>query len=440
MKYKTTTILLLFTLAFYLQDRYAISYNDDWNYAFIVQNEYSNFQSAANDFMKRQPVQSLHDAIISQSIDYFKTNGRFIIHTIVQYFCGTKTIQQFVILNSCMFALFTLLVIKLVNKTLDTWNLLILLSAIWILLPHKGITFMGNITCSVDYLWSCTGTLFFIFIFQSLLLNRKTYTHPILLLIILYAFIAGSLQESFTIGVSGTLFLYLIWKRKEIDIKTAIVAISYIIGTMVCLISPANFRRFDDINGAGFHHNSILGLLSSPVFILFLFTFMSLIKKRVLIKNIQNNFLIIIPIIINLLFVLFVAYNGRHQLTAINVFCLIFCFRQWMEYNLYKKRLIFILSTTLLMMTIFSYYPILQARKSYYDTYMMILNRIPNSKSGIVSGKEFENNYQKIKKNHLLECNYIDAFSFQDWDFFERSLSIYLTKGENNKLVKEIRK
>ena len=61
-----------------------------------------------------------------------------------------------------------------------------------------------------------------------------------------------------------------------------------------------------------------------------------------------------------------------------------------------------------------------------------------HNNNGIVSGKEFENNTKIIKNNRILECNYVTTFTFQDWDFFEKSLSIYLTKGKNNKLVEEV--
>lgn len=442
MKYKVTitSILVIFFLSFYVQNQYAIFSIDDWTYAFIVNKDYVNYQSVTDDDVIRQPVTSFYDAFASQSRDYFKTNGRFVIHTIVQYICGTKTMQQFIILNTLMFIAFTLLVIKLSDSFSNIFNILFILSSIWILFPHKGLTFMGNVTCSVDYLWSSVGTLLFIFLF-SWLENRKYNNCSIFTIIIItiYALIAGSLQESFTIGVSGALFIYLVLKRKEINKKQIIVLIAYITGMLLCVITPANFRRFDDIGGAGFHPNCMLGLLSSPVFLIFMIIMIVLAIKGNLMKTIKTNYIIVVPIIINLLFTVFIAYNGRHQLTAINVFCLIFMIRMWNTYSSYNvKRITTILLTSI---AIISYYPILQARKEYYDSYQTILQRIKNdNNNGIVDGKEFENRTEIIRSNRILECNYIATFTFQDWDFFEKSLSVYLTKGKNNKLVEEIKK
>ena len=131
------------------------------------------------------------------------------------------------------------------------------------------------------------------------------------------------------------------------------------------------------------------------------------------------------------------AYNGRHQLTSINVLCLILILRIWIKYayNNYVRISAIILTS----IAIISYLPILSIRKNYYDSYALILQRIELSDNGIVYGSEFERNTEIIRKNHLLECNYIDTFTFADWDFFERSLSIYLTKGIDNKLVKEVK-
>jgi hypothetical protein len=440
MKRKITivSILIVFFLAFYVQNQYAIFSIDDWTYAFIVNEDVFNYQSVAEDHVIRQPITSLHDAIVSQSRDYFKTNGRFIIHSIVQYICGTMTMPQFIILNTIMFGFFTILIIKLSDGISNLYNLLFVLSSIWILFPHKGLTFMGNVTCSVDYLWSSVGTLLFISLFlwlKNIIYCR--YSSIITLFLTIYSFIAGSLQESFTIGVSGTLFLYIIYKRKKIDKKEILISISYIIGTITCMITPANFRRFDDIGGGGFHFNCLLGLLSSPIVIITLIILAVLLKNRRLISTIKENYLIIIPFIINICFAVFIAYNGRHQLTSINVFGLIFIIRMWKKYASYNIKIK--TSVLLTIIALFSYYPILQARKNYYESYQTILYRInKENHDGIVSGKEFEYNTEIIKSNRILECNYIATFTFQDWDFFEKSLSIYLTKGKNNNLVKEV--
>ena len=434
----TGLILGIFFLAFYFQDRYAIFSIDDWTYAFVVQDSYFNYQSVADDNVVRQPIMSFHDALLSQSRDYFKTNGRLIIHTLTQYFCGTCTMAQFVVFNSIIFAIFTLLLIQLTTCGNDLWKLLLLLSAIWILLPHKGLTMMGNITCSKDYLWGCTGNLIFLCLLHQTL-SRK---HGIigLLLFVIIALIAGSLQESFSIGIAGACFILVVlrWHNINSQLKTMIIA--YIVGTGICMMTPSNFRRFDDIGGMGFHSNSLLGLLSSPVFLLFIISIIYLAKKGKLKNVAQNNMTLVLTmsVFINVGFALFIAYNGRHQLTAVNVFCFIVLFRTWMP--LIHPKHLKIVTALLLLTSIASYQPILAYRKQYYEAYNLIFKRAKQSQTGIVSGWEFEQQTDELKSNPILECNYVWPFTFQDWDFFERSLSVYLTKGESNQMIKEVTK
>ena len=431
-------ILSLFFLLFYLQNRYAISAIDDWVYAFIVNEDAQSHLSIMDDGVERQPVTSLNDAIVSQSRDYFKTNGRFIVHTLVQYFCGTMTMQTFVILNSVVFAFFTMLIIRMTNRKLTTSDLLLLLSAIWILLPHKGLVFMGNISLSVNYLWVSVATLGFIALFEKLQ-RQESLTWAMTIVVSLFAFAAGSLQESFSIGVSGALLLFLIWKRKTLNKKIFLIAIAYILGAFACGLSPANFGRTDDIDGVGFHIKSLLGILSSPPIVLFIIVAAGLAIKGKLLDVVKNSYFLVVTAIINLLFAIFIAYNGRHQLTAVNICLFIVLLQIWLDTA--SLRLRKITSVVLICIAILSYFPILQVRKSYHDAFAALTERAcSDNDNGIISGTEFEELTEKINHNYIIECNYVTTFTFQDWDFYEHSLSAYITKGANNRLIEEIRK
>lgn len=50
------SILIIFFLAFYVQDRYAIYSVDDWIYAFEVNENAHNYQSVAEDNTDRQMI------------------------------------------------------------------------------------------------------------------------------------------------------------------------------------------------------------------------------------------------------------------------------------------------------------------------------------------------------------------------------------------------
>ena len=38
-----------------------------------------------------------------------------------------------------------------------------------------------------------------------------------------------------------------------------------------------------------------------------------------------------------------------------------------------------------------------------------------------------------------MDCNYIMPFTISDWDYLWCALSVYLTDGESNQLIKEVR-
>ena len=436
MTIKKTTILLLFFLLFFLQNRYAISAIDDWVYAFIVNENANGHLSIMDDGVIRHPIASFHDALLSQSRDYFISNGRFIVHTLVQYFCGTMTMQTFVIFNTLVFVLFTMLVIQLANRKINTLDLIFVLSAIWILIPHKGLTFMGNISLSINYLWTSVATLSFILMIEKLCIQKHiSWGHT--LYGCMMALIAGSLQESFSIGVSGAIMFYCLFNHQTISKQLMLILTAYLLGTMICMLSPANFGRTEDIGGIGFHWRCMLGIASSPPITLNAIATIIIAKRGQLIPFIKRNYFLLLASVINLMFAVFIAYNGRHQLTAVNICCMVVLLRVW--FDLDYPRLRKTISVMLTSIAILSYYPILQTRKAYYQAFITITERAySDNHHGTISGTEFEELTDNIKRNPFLECNYVATFTFQNWDYYEISLSSYLTKGKNNRLIKEI--
>ena len=431
-------VLFLFFMLFYLQDSHAIMYYDDWVYAFMVNEDAENYMSVADDDVVRQPIQSFQDALVSQSHDYFKTNGRFVLHSLVQYFCGTMTMQRFAVLNSFVFALFTILFIKLAGWRHGIVNLLTILASIWILMPHKGITFMGNISLSVNYLWTSAATLTFLFLLEYL--SRRSHSLMIICMAALFSFLVGSLQESFSVCIAGALVLNMLFRRTTLNKGVIAISIAYILGTLLCLLSPANFIRVDNNGGIGFNHRVVFGLLSSPPFVLLVITGLVLYYKRFLLSVCKSNLLLVSAIVLNLVFAIVVAYNGRHQLTALNVLSLLLLSRLWIKYRVDKIPSMKYASMLLILVAILSYYPVLQARKSYNETYMAFLDDVRRSTDGSVSIRKFDEHTQRIGSNRILEGNYVAVFTISDWEFYQRSLSTYLTKGKSNKLIRELHK
>lgn len=441
MKKQATTIhysliLLLFFLAFYWQDRYAIAYVDDYPYAFMVTEQATNYLSVVDDGAERVPVTSLADAVVSQSRDYFKSNGRFVIHTLVQFFCGTMSIERFALFNSVVFALFTLLFLRLAGWRKGLFELLALLSVIWLLMPHKGLVFFGNISNTVNYLWTGTATLLFLLLYERL--PQRAVSPLLLAAAALFSVVTGSLQESFSICISGALVLMLLARRHELNRTQVILTAAYVVGAMVCVLSPANFNRVESNGGIGFNYHVLMGLLASPPFLLVVAAAVVLWVKGLWRQACQRHLFYVAAIVIDLAFMCAIAYNGRHQLTVLNVLCLLLLIRLGRDYGIARMAWARYAALAIIIVSVLSYLPILHVRKTYHDTFQALVEQVRQSTDGTAYTHDFDTLTEKIRRWPLLDGYYVSTFTISDWDFYQRSLSIYLTRGRSNSLIRRV--
>lgn len=424
----SSAFLLLFIVAFYIQNRYAISNIDDWPYSFICERTGEGYLSVADDGASPRPITSLRDAIASQSVDYFKSNGRFITHTLVQYFCGTMPMSRFICLNTLVFALFTLCLLRLtVPKPAKLQSVITVCSAIWLLIPFKGLTMMGNIALSMNYLWAAAFNLLFILLYLHTPKQRFLILAPL-------AFIIGSLQESFSISIAAALIVHAFFQRKTIRPSQVAIIAAYNIGMLTCVLSPANFQRAESIGGFGFHIGSIFGLLSSPIVWLFIVCIAVTAWKGTLQEYFRRHTIVLMSIFFNLVFVIFVAYNGRHQLTAVNIFMFVFVFKVYFA-EVRCRKLTRSVAIILNGAALLSYFPILQARQNYHAAFQKLTNNIMTTNNSVVDGHDFEALSAQYSQNLFLNYNYIATFTFLEWDFYERTLSLKLSHGRNPLLV-----
>lgn len=430
-KYIVLFILSIIVLLFYLQNRYAIPNIDDWAYSLLVDNNTSNYLSA---IPTRQPIQSFKDAIISQSNEYFHTNGRFIIHVLVQYFCATYTIKQFALINSAVFLLFFVFLNKHIINRNDPWIFILTACALFIFMPYQAFVFYGPVSLCINYLWTCTATLLFLLLFNKLL--EKQVKTLKLVIVIIFSIITGSLQESFSIALSATLIFYFIVKYKNINPQILLIGIAYLIGSAICILSPGNFQRAESTEGIGFHLNGLFGLLSSVLFIMFIIYSVIQLVKGKLCAFIDRYFIFISLIIINSFFIIFIAYTGRHQLMVINVFSFIIIIKEfvcYIEHSRLKPRI----SLLFILVFMVIYISVLNIRKEYSDAYNTFINRTAYSSDGTVDCSEFEGLNNKYLYNRFYN-NYVTFFTFVGSDYIKQILSMSLTKGKSNLLIKNV--
>ena len=251
-------------IAFYFLNRLSLSIGDDYWYSFVYDD--------VSDSYRR--IDSFSDALNSQIGAYFSHNGRLIVHTVVSYFCGVLGETLFQIVNTIVFVLLCIGLVKLIR---DEFGYLkndkyVVVFGAFVLLPCPGTILLGSIAMCVNYLWVACATIYFILFYRSIVsgslsngLFVKTFCFTIALLY-------GSLQESFTVGVTFALFLYYCFHINKLRGNELWIVLGLILGSSLVVLSPGNFVRLEQVDSSGGLlkniSNLLLAIWNSKTFIL----------------------------------------------------------------------------------------------------------------------------------------------------------------------------
>lgn len=321
-------ILLAFvimgTALFLLQDIWLVRDIDD--YGFSTLNELALDECGNSYIVHNKPVLSLGDAVASQRVAYTDYNGRFLIHTMSQWFNSMRSNWPAILLNTVAWA--TLLAcfasLALNRKRLLAPWLAIAFAVIWLTMPNALVMMIGSITAAADYLWTGAASLFILWLFNKIRFREERLSLLLTVLIGLAALIAGAMQESFSIGISAGLVLFALINRRRMSRGAWVLVICYVIGTLLVTLAPANFKR-SDMMGHMIRWYALKDLLKVPVVLLTLLTAVITLfaKPGVFFDTMRNNTVILIAIAVNLVFAVGVAYTGAWQLTCISLLCAI---------------------------------------------------------------------------------------------------------------------
>lgn len=230
-----TTFLFIFLLNY-------ITYytSDDYCYRFIYK-EYLPTDSV-------EKINGIGSILTSQINHYFNWNGRFVAHSIVQFFMQYNKLL-FDICNSIAFIILGILIYRIVshfhsnemlkkNKVL-TYLLIMLL--LWILIPEFGKSVLW-VSGSGNYLWSGL-------IYTSLILyyiKVKSSTIFTVFGAILLGFLAGATNENSGPASILIIIMISIWdiiSSKKISIWRISGILSSILGFIIMMKSPGSLRR-----------------------------------------------------------------------------------------------------------------------------------------------------------------------------------------------------
>lgn len=316
--------VIIGTALFLMQDIWLVRDIDD--YGFSTLNELRIDEDGQRYLVHVKPVLSFSDAVKSQQAAYFDYNGRFLIHTLSQWFNSKDSTWPAIALNTVAWALlltcFTLLAL---DRKRRRWPLLILAFAVlWLTMPNALVMMIGSITAAADYLWTGAVSLFILLMFNKVKFSEDRLPMLLTVLLGLAALIAGAMQESFSIGISAGFIVFALLNRRRLPSDAWVLIICYLIGTLLVTLAPANFKR-SDMMGHMIRWYVLIDLIKVPVVPLTLLTAVItlFLKPGVLFDTIKNNTVILVAIVVNLLFAVCVAYTGAWQLTCISLMCAI---------------------------------------------------------------------------------------------------------------------
>lgn len=227
--------ILFFLLIFYL-NHLTLYTADDFTYHFV----YNSSMPAQNT----EPINGFLSIIRSQRHHYFLWNGRFVAHSIVQFFMQYDKVI-FNIFNSLILVFLVYLLMKIPSRLLGNKTNAFIFSLnciyLWFFIPQFGQTVLW-LSGSCNYLW--TGVIYTSFILFNMRDKKTTLARAITA--IFFGFISGATNENSGPAASLIVFLFIIMDsigKGKVQIWKICGFLSSIAGFFLMAGSPGSSHR-----------------------------------------------------------------------------------------------------------------------------------------------------------------------------------------------------
>lgn len=306
-QHRSLVWLSVIIATFFVLDCFSLHTGDDLGYMFADTTHH------CGDGVR---VTSLWQCFTTQCHHYVTTNGRFAVHVVVMALLNLVPLWVFRVLNALMFGALWYLATRFVpaerrTNTLYavTWMLLL------VALPQPGVVLLTLVSYAVNYLWVAVAVLALL-----LFMQRK----PDSRWLIVYAFVVGTLQESFSLPLCAGLVVATIMRRAPLA-----ATYSFIVGTAVEVFAPGNMAHA--AQGGGFSLAAItakltaLGedLLFSPIsYALIAGVIWYVCRRKECSTFIKENIIFVVGIVAALALAA-LTFTSPRQLTAPTLFTII---------------------------------------------------------------------------------------------------------------------
>lgn len=397
---------------------------DDLSYRFVCGEEGYNY------------IDSLKEVIVSNWWAYLHTNGRFLVHCFVQFFCGYGGAETFFVFSTFMFILLLMSLLYLIRRrphsNMDRYWLLL---GLLILIPLPGVTFIGTIAVVVNYMWSAAVYTFFLCIYFHIKEDNIQYPWWKNVLIILFALVCGSWQESFCIGIAGALFFYHIFHLKDTRSTLLYLVLAFGVGACFGIFTPSNFARSARTGFTIFSMRHVIVLIIKQMYALSIVILLAIVsfiiekKKQIQTTFIQDNLLFFLAPLFAILFAIVIAYNGTSQLTIVSVCSIILCIRFIYHYIRIPKKVEYAIAGLILLMCFAVYVPAYWYRQEIQNSFEKTI--VDYNKNSYCIDSEFEQLYRDFVKGAICR-KYIDKGAIHEFysnTIIAEKFSRYLNKS-----------
>jgi len=239
--YKILLILIVVFFSIYILNHMTLYISDDFLYRFELRHGVSD-----DDL---QPINGLLSLVRSQISHYTLWNGRFVAHTIVQFFLQFDK-WIFNLVNTIVYIFLGLLILmissQITKKEINTFLIMTVFIFMFFLIPDFGQTVLW-MSGAANYLWMSVIYLgFYFFNIKHREDNWKTITTASIL-----GLLSGATNENSgpaVILMVILLAIYAYYQQREINLWRISGIISSIIGFSLILFAPAATKRVSERN------------------------------------------------------------------------------------------------------------------------------------------------------------------------------------------------
>lgn len=208
---------------------------DDYPYS----RSFVGVSSPSEDQNINATINTIGNLLDSQVAHYKAINGRAIVHTVVQAFCCFWEKLPFDIIQGFMMILWLTLAGLIINRRTSKGSIMptgVIALLLMMLLLREPSSMYHGIACSVNYLWTPTLCMVFLWMYTSA--EKKS---PYILYVL--AFLSGWSNEAFALPLAGALVIEALVNRKTTTTRQWIALALMLTGAAIMVIAPSNFHR-----------------------------------------------------------------------------------------------------------------------------------------------------------------------------------------------------